>query len=138
MPKKYCTASGCNSLIDIKDKYCSNHSNSNYNKSYDKLRSKDKHRSFIRSDRWKRIRLKYLQTNPICELCNEVQAVLVDHITERKDGGCVDCIDNLQSLCQLCHNRKSRDVNKARLSGTLEEYYNLNNKTATKTITLAG
>lgn len=34
-------------------------------------------------------------------------ATVVDHIIEISDGGKADDINNLQSLCRACHNRKT-------------------------------
>ena len=43
-------------------------------------------------------------------MCQErgevVQAVIVDHIVEIKDGGDLLSEDNCQGLCAACHNRK--------------------------------
>lgn len=52
-----------------------------------------------------------LRHNPLCEECLRhgriTLATLVDHIVPIKKGGaCLD-MDNLQSMCDSCHNRKT-------------------------------
>lgn len=49
----------------------------------------------------------------LCVKCGEI-AKVVDHIIEINDGGCKLCYDNLESLCHLCHNRKTREVKRGR------------------------
>lgn len=69
---------------------------------------------------WKQIRDKWLRSHPWCanpynyHITGRVQAVLVDHITPKRDGGSNN-ESNLQSLCLKCHARKtSRDNKKGR------------------------
>jgi 5-methylcytosine-specific restriction protein A len=67
------------------------------------------------TQRWQRLRRMKLRTNPLCEVCLKVQriepAVAVDHIVAIKTGGDVyPALDALMSLCERCHNRKSRIV----------------------------
>jgi 5-methylcytosine-specific restriction endonuclease McrA len=67
------------------------------------------------TQRWQRLRRMKLRQNPLCEVCLTVQriesAVSVDHIVAIKAGGDVyPALDALTSLCESCHNRKSRIV----------------------------
>ena len=56
----------------------------------------------------------YLRANPICadpfglhaNSGGVVQAVHVDHIKRKRDGG-TDDWDNLQGLCHSCHSMKT-------------------------------
>lgn len=53
---------------------------------------------------WRRLRLRKLRVNPICEACHERPAEEVDHIdadTSNRSWG------NLQSMCHPCHSRKT-------------------------------
>ncbi len=137
MPKHRCQSKdNCYKLIDIKNRYCDKHKGERF-KSYDANRKDDEHYKFIRSSRWKRIRLIKLQLNPKCEVCC-VEAQMVDHCKERKDGGCTDCIDNLVSLCNHHHQIKTNEVRQARAKGLLDEYYKNNCKNNSESIVLAG
>ncbi len=66
---------------------------------------------FYQSSPWRRLRLMQLQRSPICEECarNGVTtlAKVADHIIPINQGGEPLDIENLQSLCHACHNRKS-------------------------------
>ena len=60
---------------------------------------------------WRKIRAVRLKIdNGLCVMCkqqNKVeQATEVDHIIEKAAGG-TDDIDNLQSLCNVCHMNKT-------------------------------
>jgi len=41
-------------------------------------------------------------------------AVMVDHVVEIKDGGALTDEGNAQSLCRLCHQRKTADEKQKR------------------------
>ena len=60
---------------------------------------------------WKRIRKARLLLNPLCQSCEMIGVVTpakdVDHIIEIEDGGEPFDLDNTQSLCRACHNRKT-------------------------------
>lgn len=74
---------------------------------------RDKHQRFYQSKAWQRLRLYQLSVEPLCEHCSlsgcTEPATVADHIVSltlnydrRLDP------DNLQSLCDRCHNIKSR------------------------------
>lgn len=58
------------------------------------------------NERWRRIRLSKLQSEPLCRMCLSsgmtVPATVVDHITPIEDGGTHE-ESNLQPLCKRCH-----------------------------------
>ena len=65
------------------------------------------------TQRWQRLRRFKLQRHPLCEACLQlghiVPAVAVDHRTPINAGGDpYPEIDKLASLCEPCHNCKSR------------------------------
>jgi len=62
-----------------------------------------------KSARWGRVRSLQLQLEPFCKGCRPkiTEATIVDHITPVSQGGEIWDMDNLQSLCVSCHNRKS-------------------------------
>ena len=55
--------------------------------------------------RWRKIRLMFLRTNPLCAACGRA-ASEVDHITPKRAGG-EDDDENLQALCKSCHSSKT-------------------------------
>lgn len=58
-----------------------------------------------------RIRLEQLRRYPRCATCG-APATEVDHIRQRADGGSDD-FTNLQSLCHICHNKKTKSAQAA-------------------------
>ena len=56
--------------------------------------------------RWKKARAIYIKENPLCIECNKL-ATVVDHIKPVRLGGEFWNKDNWQSMCAICHNRKS-------------------------------
>ncbi len=66
---------------------------------------------FYQSTAWRRLRTVKLEQQPMCEECERqgkiTPAQLVDHILPINKGGASLDIENLQSLCNTCHNRKS-------------------------------
>lgn len=73
---------------------------------YKMRRSDVEEQAFYKSERWRRLRAWKLRQNPICEICNTAAATIVDHIRPIKKGGDPMLVDNLQSVCAACHNRK--------------------------------
>lgn len=49
-----------------------------------------------------------------CEVCGMGGTLHLDHRTEIRDGGALLDDDNLQLLCQPCHNRKTARVRASR------------------------
>ena len=58
------------------------------------------------SRRWRKARLSFLKYNPTCTVCDKL-ATVVDHIKPVRLGGEFWDRDNWQSMCEVCHNRKS-------------------------------
>lgn len=64
--------------------------------------------------RWQRYRLKFLERNPLCRMCQEqgkvTAATVVDHIQDhRGDQRLFWDKANHRSLCASCHNRKTSE-----------------------------
>lgn len=117
MPKKLCNQIGCSNIIKFEDRYCSDHTRTNdkakSSKYYDQNK-RDKSRSkFYHSAQWKKLRKVHLDIQPLCVIC-QVPGEIVDHKIEIKDGGCATCLDNLQTLCQPCHNTKTAQAARSR------------------------
>lgn len=74
-------------------------------KTYDKnIRNKESDK-FYHSREWKSVRSLVLNENPFCVECGH-PAQMVDHIKSIKDGGAKLDTNNLQSMCNKCHNIK--------------------------------
>jgi len=67
--------------------------------------------AFYQSTGWRRLRALKLSEQPLCEEClragRTTPAQMVDHIVPINKGGAKLTMDNLQSLCNACHARKS-------------------------------
>ena len=67
--------------------------------------------SFYNSRRWRGVRARVIKQNPLCVVCkrNKIikEANVVDHIVPITKGGAPTDLNNLQSLCTSCHNKKS-------------------------------
>lgn len=77
---------------------------------YSRDRKDKEFMSLYSSARWKVLRKYKLQLNPLCEMCAEqgqvVPAQVVHHKVEAKDRPDLFYdLDNLQSLCDACHNQ---------------------------------
>lgn len=70
--------------------------------------------------RWGKLRRMQLRREPLCAACKArgriVEAKVVHHVVAVRDGG-EDALENLQSLCLSCHNRKTRREVLAREKG---------------------
>src|SRR3990167_7523979 len=70
---------------------------------------------FYDSITWRNIRNAFISANPLCNLCDRkgraTIATQVDHITSIRMGGNKTDWNNLQSLCDTCHSRKTRKEN---------------------------
>lgn len=74
---------------------------------------------FYHSSEWKRIRAAKLAKDPYCECDNckgkKIPAQMVDHIRRIEEGGSMTDFNNLQSMTNSCHARKSAiESNKSR------------------------
>lgn len=66
---------------------------------------------FYQSTAWRKLRAIKLEQQPLCEECLSkgihTHAKVADHIVPINRGGAALNIENLQSLCDRCHNIKS-------------------------------
>ena len=103
-PKRPCSFPGCPRLTD--GRYCEEHEKQE-NRRYEKYdRDPAVRRRYGRA--WKRIRDRYVQEHPLCEMCLEqgrlVSTEEVHHKLPLSEGG-THARENLIALCQSCHAR---------------------------------
>lgn len=114
-PKHYCGAYPCPALIPAGQTYCDRH-HKEMHKEYN--RDRDSQDAYYGTARWKKLRNMKLKIQPLCEIClsNNITtlAVIIDHRIPRKEGG-TDSLDNLQSLCRSCANKKTFGKEKGKL-----------------------
>ena len=111
-PKVYCRYPGCNQLVDTG--YCIQHKQPVSQQEIDRHRHDNE---VYGNTVWRRLRRIKLSANPLCELCLikgiVVQAEQVDHIIPVSQQPELKLVyENLQSLCETCHSKKTREENK--------------------------
>ena len=102
--KRPCSYPGCPKLTD--GRFCEEHAKAEA-KRYEKYdRDPAVRRRYGRA--WKRIRDRYIQEHPLCELCQRdgrlTPAEEVHHKVPLSEGG-THARDNLVALCKSCHAR---------------------------------
>jgi len=56
---------------------------------------------------WSKVSKLVRRNEPVCRMCKQKLATMVDHIVPLKQGGERLALDNLQPLCLPCHNTKT-------------------------------
>lgn len=108
-PKSPCRHPDCPELTE--GRFCKHHQQK-YSREYNREQRPEYSRKLYRSSRWRRLRRRFLQENPLCVECKKVgrltAATVVDHIIPHKgDEKLFWDEDNLQALCKSCHDRKT-------------------------------
>ncbi len=101
-PKKPCAYPGCPRLTH--DRYCVEHTKLTA-RTYERYQ-RDPMTKKRYGAAWRKIRRKYLEEHPTCELCRREERVtpakIVHHIKPLSEGGSND-EENLMALCKSCH-----------------------------------
>ncbi len=111
-PKRPCKYPGCKNLSD--QAYCEVHrrvATAERNQLYDQTVRDQEMKEFYNSGEWRKLRNLKLKQSPVCEEClragRVVPAEIADHILPAREYPEHRLrLDNLQSLCRGCHNRK--------------------------------
>ncbi|GHV44273.1 HNH endonuclease [Clostridia bacterium] len=105
--RRYCSRSGCTTLIDAGQTYCAEH-----------LREYNQSRREVVAHydrRWRNISAAYLAKHPLCADCQKAgrltPATETHHIIPVADGGS-DNDANLMGLCKSCHSRRTMEANR--------------------------
>lgn len=112
-PLRPCNKQGCSNLT--RDGYCEQHKTTKHenNRYYDKYHRTDRSKQFYHSVAWKRAReIIRIRDNGLCQECFKQKRLtvgtIVDHIIPiKQDWNKRLDEDNLQLLCQACHNKKT-------------------------------
>lgn len=112
-PLRPCNKPACGQLT--RDGYCDRHKTAKVdnNRYYDKYHRSDRSKQFYHSSAWKRARdLIRIRDNGLCIECLNQKRItvgtIVDHIIPIKQNWNKRLDeDNLQLLCQSCHNKKT-------------------------------
>lgn len=114
---KKCKVALCREYVKQPEVYCDKHKGNTatqYNK-YVRTNPQNKsYAEFYQSSEWKRLRQYKLSINPMCEVCErndhtKTLATIVHHVEEiRTPIGWEKRLDinNLESICQSCHNKE--------------------------------
>lgn len=113
-PFRQCPVSGCSGLT--RKRYCEKHQNLDKIKAkeYDKQRDQTEERRWIHSVRWRNLSDLHKRMFPLCAEClkkgRDEPVYLTDHIVPHQgDPTLFWDWDNLQSLCNACHEEKHRE-----------------------------
>ena len=111
-----CREAGCNRRAEPGATYCAEHLRAHKKEEmddYNRFRRDPDSQRFYNSALWRKTSRAQLRREPLCRMClaegRYTAAVLVDHIVPIKQGGGALDLDNLQSLCNSCHERKSQE-----------------------------
>ena len=110
-PNRPCGHPGCPRLAVDGGQYCSEHTKVERDRYNRYKRAADVNKKYGRA--WKRIRDRYAQTHPLCEMCLKEGRLTpveeVHHILPISQGG-DHRQSNLMSLCQSCHTKLHREL----------------------------
>lgn len=111
-----CKVGICREYVEQPERYCEKHKGNtatNYNKYVRTNPQNKKYADFYACGEWKRMRQYKLSINPLCEVCmrdnKKTIATIVHHVHEiRTNLGWEKRLDinNLESICQSCHNKE--------------------------------
>lgn len=110
--KRICNYPGCNK-ISIST-YCAEHQaikdqqKKEKEKKYDEKRGSSYSRGYDKN--WEKVRKMKLAMNPVCELCNKYEKLIVHHLKPISEGGEKYDFNNLQTLCAECHYKIHREL----------------------------
>ncbi|MGG3843266.1 HNH endonuclease [Anoxybacillus kestanbolensis] len=131
-PLKPCAVPGCPNLTQ--DRYCEQHkikeqqSKAERHRYYDEYIRDQKAREFYHSKEWQRVRrVALIRDKHLCQYCLSKKRItpadVVDHIVPiRVDWSLRLSLDNLQSLCNACHNKKTAEDKKKYGEGRVKNF----------------
>jgi 5-methylcytosine-specific restriction protein A len=123
MPGILCVAPGCKTIVRDGTSRCEKHTKT-AKKQKAEIREFNGGRAnskIYNSARWRRLSNKKRTVTPFCEDCEDqgitTLANVVDHIVELNDNPKLAYAwSNLRSLCHACHNKKTAEEKRKRLT----------------------
>lgn len=113
---KKCKVALCREYVKQPDIYCEQHKGNtanHYNKHVRNNPQNKRYADFYASSAWKRMRQYKLSINPLCEVCQANGDTTIATIVHHKDEIRTQIgwknrleINNLESICQSCHNKE--------------------------------
>lgn len=113
---KKCKVALCREYVKQPEVYCDKHKGNTanqYNKHVRTNPQNKRYADFYASSPWRRTRLYKLSINPMCEVCERNNVKTIASIVHHKDEIRTAIgwekrldIDNLESICQSCHNKE--------------------------------
>lgn len=112
-----CKLQGCHRIATNDNGYCTAHRSNSH-----RLSERTQERLPIyKTAAWQKLRLHALKRSPICQDCTVKAASIVHHIKQARDYPELQFdLDNLQTLCVTCHNRKSQQEQREMMTGRRE------------------
>lgn len=103
-PDKDCRFPGCKNTQNAKHGYCEEHKHLKWQRKVRKTKDPDY------DSKWSKFAKQYRKNNPLCQKClyisgKPVKSEVVHHIRPLKIGGAKYRHDNLQALCNDCHEK---------------------------------
>ena len=102
---KPCIVSTCPNFARPNSQRCETHQKKEWARIDQQKKDNGSFNDFYRTYAWKKLREYHLRGEPLCRKCGQPGRV-VDHIVPISEGGDPLEHDNLQTMCDLCHNRK--------------------------------
>lgn len=59
---------------------------------------------------WKRISKQFKEINPVCNICNSVEDLIVHHILDYREHPSIHNYENLITLCRPCHGKVHNNI----------------------------
>lgn len=117
MPKHTCAFPSCQTALSRGVRYCLLHEEDGRadRREREKRYPSRKYQGLYFTQRWKARRRRQLIREPLCEECRKVErqelATVADHIEPHRGDEYLFFHGELQSLCDSCHSRKTREEN---------------------------
>ena len=103
--KTYCI-NGCKTKCDTGSRLCKQCQKDKRKARYDLEGSA---RDMGYDEQWSKVSKMVRRQEPICRICENALAQMVDHIIPLKQGGERLALSNLQPLCHKCHSHKTKE-----------------------------
>jgi 5-methylcytosine-specific restriction protein A len=110
MRKRLCAAPGCRNFVEPPAHYCERHRKKPGKQASVPFAAAVRfNNAMYNTQRWRSLRNRHLKGEPRCVVCGADESLQVDHIqAPRGDEELFFNVNNLQTLCAVCHRRKTQ------------------------------